>query len=251
MPAQKQALDPGEFRSLSAMWLYGAFILMLPAVFEIHDTSGKIRCKECFEAGPHTTGWMVRNSHKRHLLQSREHEANVVANKKCREAAAADHTEYHSIYSTQTFANFNAGPSAITVTSRPALFDLGDEMHDSNENAYDPFYEVIPSADVTPLVRNPGFEQERLWQEVELLLADAEHADLLGRDEDDATVTNIEDDFADLGADNLIDVMPHCLSKMADIQSDDEQIDPFIEIGTDGEYWPYPNRLVSPFWYES
>jgi hypothetical protein len=35
-------------------------------------------------------------------------------------------------------------------------------------------------------------------------LADAEHADLLGHDEEDATVTNIEDEFADLGATVLL-----------------------------------------------
>ena len=47
---------------------------------------------------------------------------------------------------------------------------------------------------------------------MELLLADAEHVDLLGRNEGDATVTNIEDEFASLGGCNLVDnMMPRCL----------------------------------------
>jgi hypothetical protein len=171
---------------------------------------------------------MVRNSHKRHIIQLHEHKANIATNKKCQEEAAANRAEYCSIYLTQTFANFNAGPSSFGPALRPALFDPGDKMHDlidSNENAFDPFYEVMPSADVAPLVRNTGFEQEGLRQEVELLLVDAEHADLLGRDEDDATVTNIDDEFVELSVDNFIDMTQHGLSKIADIQSDDDQID--------------------------
>ena len=66
------------------------------AVFEIDDTTGNIRCKECFEADPHKTEWMRRNLDKQHLTQSLEHSANVTANQKCREAEAARRTEYQS-----------------------------------------------------------------------------------------------------------------------------------------------------------
>jgi hypothetical protein len=222
------------------------------AVFEIDDMAGKIRCKECFEADPHKTDWMVRNSHKRHLTQSLEHKANVTANHKRREAEAAGHAQYQSIYSTQTFANLNSGPgpSNIAPPMRPALFDPGDEMPDLANSidyvsVYDPFHMAIPSAGIAPRARNPEFERERLRREVELLLADAEHADIWGHDEEDATVTNIENEFVDLGATIFIDIILRHLRKPPDIQSDYEPSDPFAESGTDSEYTPYPNRLVS------
>jgi hypothetical protein len=118
------------------------------------------------EADPHKTDWMVRNSHKRHLTNSLEHKANVAANLKRREAEAAGRAQYKSVYSTQTFANMHSGPSNIAPPSRPALFDdfdPGDEMPDlthstAYDNVYDPFHPVFPSADVTPLARNPEFE---------------------------------------------------------------------------------------------
>jgi hypothetical protein len=129
---------------------------LFAAVFEIDDAAGKIWYRECFEADPHKTDWMVCNSHKWHPTNSLEHKDNVAANLKCQEAEAAGCGQYKSVYSTQTFANMHSGPSNIAPPSLPALFYLGDEMPDlthstAYDNVYDPFHLVFHSADVTPL----------------------------------------------------------------------------------------------------
>ena len=184
------------------------------AVFEIDDTTGNIRCKECFEADPHKTEWIRRNSDKRHLTQSLKHSANVTANQKRREAEAARRTEYQSVYSSRAFTSFNTGPSNIAPPSCPTLLGPADGTQaDLADNTYhndtcDPFYGDIPFTDVEPLVRNSEFEQERLRREVELLMADAELADLMGMDKEDTTVTNVEDAFADLGVCDPVDMIP-------------------------------------------
>jgi hypothetical protein len=50
------------------------------AVFEIDPASGKIRCKECFEADPFKTDWISRAAAKQHTVDSNGHATNVQTN---------------------------------------------------------------------------------------------------------------------------------------------------------------------------
>jgi hypothetical protein len=166
-------------------------------VFEIDQASGKIRCKECFEADPLKTEWITRAAAKRHLEVSNEHVMNTQANSERRAADAAHHQNISATYSSLSYSDFNTSEMNPTPSSRPALFDANNDILPNDNNIFRFMDDFIIPAGVAPLTDDPSLEHERLRREVELLMMEAEQIDTLGPEyaDDDATITNIVDDL--------------------------------------------------------
>lgn len=100
---------------------------------------------------------------------------------------------------------------------------------------------VIPSF-ITPLVHNPSVERERLQEQVERMLAQAEQA----QDDDDIALEDTMNTFKDLGL---------CMSLFTQktkthwaLDLEDDEIDEatyFSNIPVDSNYSPYPNKSLA------
>lgn len=184
------------------------------AVFEEDPASGKVCCKECYQADPVTTNWMMRNSTKNHL-KSGDHNTAIEINQERRATQAVQAAEYQSMY-TSGFSDtpFNSTFTQTSPPSRSAMFDKheydnmpdlydGADSDDEDDETTQAFHchllSTLPSADVQPITNDVEGEQERLRRQVEILFMDAERADIMGTDDDDATLTNIENQFEGLG----------------------------------------------------
>jgi hypothetical protein len=132
----------------------------------------------------------------------------------------------------------------------PNLFRDNDN---DNEPLFAPVDNLVIPTNVGPLADDPLFEQEWLRREVELLMMQAEQDDAFQVENggDDATITNVMEDMQFLGA--CINILYiHCFITYlgTDINSDSDDNpgdDHFAETRFDGDYAPYPNKVVCPF----
>jgi hypothetical protein len=179
-------------------------------VFEVEESSGKIRCKECLEADPFQTDWITRAAAKRHLEESNEHAANVRNNLERHAADAARQQRLSAPYSALSYNNFDSSILNPVQPSRPALFEpknMPDTADDDN-NIFHPLDNLIIPAGITPLIDDISFEHERLRREVELLMMEAEQLDEFGpENEDDATLTNIVENMESFSVSCLCDII--------------------------------------------
>jgi hypothetical protein len=254
-PAPKP-LDPSKLRYIFR-FEYDPNTLCI--VFELDAQSGKIRCRECFEADPIKTNWITRGSAKRHP-ETDEHLANIANNIERRAAEEMQRSRLHATYSTLAYAEFNSGVPNLAPSSRPGLFDSndslpelicepeGDDDVDDDNDFFSPLDNYIIPADMAPLENDPSAEREKLRREVELMMMEAERIDDLGAAEfdDDVTVTNVMNEMRGLGIGNTIcDVS--FLTNIPDLNTDADEApedDHLAESRFDGDYAPYPNKVV-------
>ena len=206
-------------------------------MFEIDPASGKICCKECFEADPFKTEWIFRAAAKQHTAESNDHAAKVQANVGRHAADAACATRISTPYSSlhKNGLNFNSFASPAP-SAKPAMFHQNghapwlDPMHN---DFFSPMDNIIIPAGVTPLSDNPSLEHECLQQEVELLMMEAEQIDELGPDyrDDDITLTNINDNLDPF----------HEFDQESE---EDGQQDHFTKMLASGDFSSYPNKIV-------
>jgi hypothetical protein len=108
--------------------------------------------------------------------------------------------------------------------------------------------DVVIPAGLAPLIDDPSIEHECLRREVELLMMEAEQIDELGPEhvEDDATTTNVIDHLHSLHvfASSKFYIIPHYIIGTDQDTEEDAQQDHFMETNVDGDYAPYPNRVV-------
>lgn len=175
-------------------------------VWEEDERTQRIRCRECIEANPMKASWLIRGSAKRHL-DGGEHINNVQANKLRREAAMAQQKHMEAPYASSSYALLNSvHPTTSTRanyqefdgTTMPDLTPCND---DSNDMCSATFNQLSIPSGVAPFEDNSAEEHERLKLEVQRLLMQAEQDDLIGYcdNDDDATVTNITNEFESLG----------------------------------------------------
>jgi hypothetical protein len=136
-------------------------------VFEVDESSGKIRCKECLEADPFQTEWITRAAAKHHLEESNEHAANVRNNLKRRAADAAHQQHLSAPHSALSYDNFDSSIPNPVPPSRPALFGMNDlrimpDMADNDDNIFHPLDNLVIPAGITPLIDDISLEHERL-----------------------------------------------------------------------------------------
>lgn len=171
--------------------------------FELDPSSDKVRCIECYEAMPSRCDFIARKSVKKHLSDSSDHKVNVATNNRRRSQAVQHQVILEASYAQMAYVEPNAAIPDPRPSARPDLYDdipdLVDVLDDDNEDVY--FDNPVIPADISPLSRDPYTEQQRLRQEVELLMMNAEHIDEFGtrEDDDDATITNILNEFGSLG----------------------------------------------------
>jgi len=179
-------------------------------VFEVDESSGKIRCKECLEADPFQTDWITRAAAKRHLEGSNEHATNVQNNLERRAADAAHQRHLSAPYSALSYNSFDSSILNPIPPSHPALFDTNDHdiMANNDNDMFRPLDGLIIPTGITPLVDDISFEHERLRREVELLMMEAEQLDEFGpENEDDATLTNVIENMQSFSVSCLCDII--------------------------------------------
>jgi hypothetical protein len=119
---------------------------------------------------------------------------------------------------------------------------------DDEDDFWGPMDDVVISAGLAPLFDDPSIEHERLRREVELLRMEAERIDELGPDyvEDDATTTNVTDHLHSLRvfAPLNLYIISHYIIGTNEDTEEDARRDHFMETNIDGDYTPYPNRVV-------
>jgi hypothetical protein len=203
-------------------------------VFEIDPASGKIRCKECFEADPFKTDWISRAAAKRHTVDSNDHATNVQTNVGRRAADAARVTRISTAYLSLHQNHLNFSFASPAPSTQPAMFheNAPDPIH-SDDHFFSPMDDIIIPAGITPIFDNTSLEHECLRREVELLMMEAEQIDELGPDyrDDDATLTNIDDNLDPF--------------RVFDQEAEEDgQQDHFTETLASGDFSPYPNKIV-------
>jgi hypothetical protein len=173
------------------------------AVFEVDEGSGKIRCKECFEADPINTGWITQGSAARHIDQSREHGTNIENNQRRHSLQAIQERRLHEAYSAAGYANLDSNYQVPGPSIRPDFDDpMLDNFVSEDDNIFSAVDNTIIPADIHPLTGyNSAHERERLRRQVELLMMQAEQDDEFMPDglEDDTTVTNVTENIQFLG----------------------------------------------------
>lgn len=183
--------------------------------FDIDQSSGRIRCKECFKADPTKTSWITRAAAKRHLQESTDHAENVQTNQKMQAVNAARHQQLSATYSALSYNAFDATIPNPMPPVRHTLFDTNNDRAPDIDDFWRPMDDIIIPAWLTPLADDSAIERERLRQEVELLMMEAEQMDEFEPDYfgDDVTTTNVAEHLHSLRMLTLPElyIIPHCI----------------------------------------
>jgi hypothetical protein len=127
-------------------------------------------------------------------------------------------------------------------------------MDNDDNNIFNIFDNLIIPADIEPFAEYSSLdEKERLRREVELLMMQAEQDDFFGLAqelEDDATITNVTESLRSVGMFTCWFSIPIALEsdihkEISSDMADDVQQGHFAETVNDGDYAPYPNKVVS------
>ncbi|KIM79398.1 hypothetical protein PILCRDRAFT_10519 [Piloderma croceum F 1598] len=199
----------------------------LDSVFEVDEPSGKVRCRECFQADPDATGWMARGSAPRHLKDSDKHKSSIAINLWCQEADTSHHERLSLLMRTQVMPH-----STLILLIPLHQHKLGFLTWTIGRSLTLGIKIMISlSAGISPHQHDAEAEREQLRREVELMMMKAEQLDEMGLDqlEDDPTVTNVAHELSLLDDDVIIQ-------------------DSFAETINHGDYYPSPygsNRHAS------
>lgn len=175
---------------------------------EKHPTMpNKVRCEVCKEGDPLRLGlWMNKGSLSKHL-QSDNHATEVLRKAERDNIAQIEAQRLHQTYNGAAVSPNNEFPQIPVQThfsffDEPELSGTAPELPDN-----EPYWKgpAIP-AFIEPITQNPSIERERLHQQFQELLQQAEHEDEFGNDnnEDDITVTNVANEFRSLGDFGLV-----------------------------------------------
>ncbi|EIW77678.1 hypothetical protein CONPUDRAFT_75500 [Coniophora puteana RWD-64-598 SS2] len=210
----------------------------LPDVFEEKpDDSKKIRCRECIRVWPKST-WISRASQKKHC-ESQEHHTAVQRNFEQAEAAnlQAVSDPYELFYRTAGGVSMSLiPPPLIARNPRPHMLSALDTPQDHDDCSNDMIIDLQapPSVDALAIeAERMALERERIQEQIQLLLMDAQSADFMDSTdhEDDVTLSNVVHDFRDMD-------LQHGPSE--------EDVHDFFNanVQMDSDYAPYPSKVV-------
>jgi hypothetical protein len=225
------------------MWVEGV---------EQDPTTKKVRCVICKEADPLGLGsWINKGSLHKHL-DSDSHQTQVARKAQREQQASTERARLQAVYNGATaLPDDNFRGSA--PDSRPGFFDFPDANHDiALPGPSHQWTEPLIPMPIAPIIHDPSSERERLQQQFEEMLRQAEHDDEFGVNDsfDDITATNISGEFTFLGAPLFVLILQSDLheSPFTGIDAthdEDEAQDPFDHIPIHSDYAPYPNKIVS------
>jgi hypothetical protein len=163
-----------------------------------------VRCIICKENDALGEGkWILKSSLTGHM-SSGDHLTAVARKEERAERRVAQEAIRQRAYTTAPIqpSVYFTNPSLPTSHS---MFDTSHDNHDPQEdinmvsNDFPAFALPIIQAYISPIIHSPEAERERLCQQVEDLLQQAEHEDEFGGgDSDDIMMTNVMDEFRSL-----------------------------------------------------
>lgn len=193
---------------------------------------------------------MLRGSASKHILGV-AHLSAVAAAMAASQLAAEDDNRLEEPYYDPSDVYINPDAGTAAPEHRIGLFDPAlDDMPDlepcDDDGGYVGFTSPVPTG---ILPHNPSTEQERLRQQVQALLMQAEQDDEFGglADSDyDSTISEIVQQFRLLGTCNLFPNRGSTLIDLADLDdSTGDTVQPVTESpAANGDYAPYPSKMV-------
>lgn len=176
----------------------------LKGVEESHDRK-HVRCIICKEEDALGEGkWILKSSLTSHMT-SGDHLTAIARKEEREERRAAQEAIRRRAYTSTPMqpSSYFTNPS---LPESHSMFDTPSNNHHPSEDvemttvAFPAFASPIIPAYISPIVHSPEVERERLRQQVEDLLHQAEHEDEFGSgNSDDMTMTNIMDELRSLG----------------------------------------------------
>ncbi|KDR74877.1 hypothetical protein GALMADRAFT_99137 [Galerina marginata CBS 339.88] len=209
-----------------------------PECFETDEASKMIRCLICKENDTVQQGTWIKHGSASQHIETNAHKLAVARREQLLQVQQEEERRLQEIYGGNTIPlSGNAQlyptyPRANMYGNQDAV-DTDMDNQNSPPQAYMLCDADIPDLGIKPIERpDPSQERERLRQQVEQLLLQAEHEDEFGSpdDPDDLTSTNIAQAFADLDLEEMLD--------------EEEVFDYFNQVSPEHDYYPYPNKTT-------